>query len=1252
MKNHVLALALLLFGLCLPQPEASTVIQLFETGTTNTALSVSPGGAFNINVIATNVQPETDVLGSLDSLTYRILFPNENFTLTSNAFAAPFDNTLAPTGFNGSVPWTGLPVLITNTADAGSPLATPGVPDLYRTTATTTGVGGIGDVLVETLGLEAPAAPGNYALTLLTLEAADEFGAFHTTTDGVPFSVTVVPLPPALGLFLAGLFALIRLRSGSIAASVAVAAVLSYTVTGPAQAGPFVPLEWQQQIKSGDLAGERKHLEWSGDVNGNFVDDALEALDPGSSTDVIVQLSQCEERNDLISQFSAFGTVATTGTLVGYVELQNVPVNRLEELGKTNGVAAVEADAGLQLFLDTSTRSIRARASNTFTPETFEEAFGVDGSGVNIAVVDSGVDNTVHAGFAGKFVSGYNAITEVAGDPDDDNTCIHNGFDGVTDTTAAGTDVQVIPVGQGEPDDVFCVLEGPNMMLDSTVVNDDTVSIIGIEAGPDGICDSTAQVDDIQLIQVGQGLPRVCAVWPGADGTIESVPSGNDTLVTTFHGTHVAGIALGLGAGTGCSPADDGSIPNDCQGVAFGAGLVDVKVANPSGSIFTSDAIAALDWLWQDGNTDVVNLSFGDDFNEDGTSTQSQLINALVANDIPVAVAAGNSGANRLGETASATLAVTVANARDQNTVDPSDDNIAPSSTFGPRVDFDPMNLDIGMLKPDVSAPGTFIFSAEGNSANDYHSLSGTSMASPHVAGAMALLIDLRPDVTPGALKDVLKRTAMPIGAASFPATDAVYNIRSGYGEIDLWQAATQLQAGIADVAFGNCTGPNPAFPTVKPCVLGDGSPPYANSVDITLDTDPPLQGIPNTIFVNVENRTSTAADDVVVCVGVKEFGVGLQEFYGVGCRQIDLGALAGDTVSIPWTPSASDHQCIQASIDYGFDTEFNNNITQRNTSPEAGSSPAQLQFRVENPLHEDAVVEFAELAIEGDFRLFQVVPGQPPQTPPFLYREVRVADALEPVRLTPQNCPILKSDLVAIPNPAAPVGATGIIRIGAVAQSRTYPQGLPLSGVEFKLTKVAPGLERAYSLASHRQEGEIPIPLNLAGVATSDPRREVSKVLAVFNVPVRPEEELDPQSVRISSASGKAVPSYTVTMVDPTPFLVEGVTAGREFLIQFAAPLENEERYSFEFDTQSGSRLLDIDGDTLTGDSNFDLRILQGDANGSGIVTATDVSFVRGRIGQTVVFGDTARADVNLTGTNTATDISFVRGRIGASAP
>ena len=120
---------------------------------------------------------------------------------------------LVPAGFNGSVPWTGLPLLITNSVDTGSPGATGLVADLYRTTASTGGTPAIGNsVLVETLDFLAPLGLGNYPISLTILEAADNMGEFHTASVKSDFNVNVVPLPPAFALMALGSGILVFLR--------------------------------------------------------------------------------------------------------------------------------------------------------------------------------------------------------------------------------------------------------------------------------------------------------------------------------------------------------------------------------------------------------------------------------------------------------------------------------------------------------------------------------------------------------------------------------------------------------------------------------------------------------------------------------------------------------------------------------------------------------------------------------------------------------------------------------------------------------------------------------------------------------------------------------------------------------------------------------------------------------------------------------------------------------------------------------
>jgi subtilisin family serine protease len=1195
---------------------------------------VGPGEGFTLDVVVTDLSNEGGVEANLDSFAYRVVFPNQSLTLSQSGFASPFDDARAPGGFNGSIPPGDVSVAITNPADAGSPFATPLVPDLYRTTATVSGTPPAGsNILVDRLKLVAPLSDGIYPIQLSVLEAADATGAFHTVSVGPSFLLQV-PEPDGLLPWLVGLafLALTRRPRGTRVIGALVAAIIgTFATTLPARAAPFVPLEWQQEIADiGPLQGERKHLNWAHDLDGNFVDDRFSEATSPDKTRAIVQLSVCQEAAEVVANLGAFGNVSRIGTIAGWVVLDDVDPGQLKSLALVPGVAGVEFPHPLQVTLDTSTRSVRSRASNTYSPNTFEDAFGFDGTGIDIAIMDSGVDDAVHNGLPG-LVSGYDAIAGAAGDPDDDNVCADSGANGVVNTAAAGDDVQIVPVGQGgivtvpggPPLFFICAFPGANGFRDTPLQNDDLQgSGAQVLTGLDGICDSPIAGDDVQQIPVGQGAPTRCGVWPGANGVVDAATGGDDALLTTFHGTHVAGIALGRGVGPGCSPSDDGSAPDDCQGMAPGAGLVDVKVGNPSGSIDYADVLDAIDWVFADGNAEIVNMSFGDNSNSGGTSALSQAINALVANDIAVAVAAGNSGVNALGLTASASLATTVASADDQDTVNRNDEAISATSTLGPRVDFNAANPFVGMLKPDLTAHGVSIVSAMGNGAAGYQAISGTSMASPHVAGAMALLLDMRADLPPGAMKDLLKRSAFVTPAhaaagASFPGVDPTYNTSWGFGLIDVFAAGQALQAGVADMAFPNCVAQHPDYPDVRRCTIGGGAASWTNSVDITLATDPPVQGDPNTITVAVENRSGSAAQNVVVCIEVKELGVGLGVFYTVGCQEVALVAGMGNTnVSLPWTPSADDHQCIQATIDYGFDTQFNNNTTQRNVSPISSASPAFGRFRVENPLNEPATIQYN---IVTDPRI-----------------GVEILSPL-PTQLGPENCPQVV-DVEFFPDGGTQPGDVLAVEIHATASSESFPKGIELSGVRFEVTIVKPGLQRDYSIARHGPR-DYRIPLFQG--PTTDPRKDVQRVRAVFNVAMQPgDPPLDPGDVQIETALGSKVPAYTVSFPG-------GGNVGTELTIDFASPLPDGDIYRFGFES-----FVDLDGDPLAGAPTFDLRTLEGDADDTGDVTPEDVDYVRERINAPLANSQIAGADGNRTGSITGTDISFVRHRIGNSAP
>ena len=182
------------------------------------------------------------------------------------------------------------------------------------------------------------------------------------------------------------------------------------------------------------------------------------------------------------------------------------------------------------------------------------------------------------------------------------------------------------------------------------------------------------------------------------------------------HGTHVAGtVAAVLGNGLGV------------VGVAPEATLVALKVLNRNGSGYSSDIIAALDYITgyndnQANYTDIIhvaNFSLGGS-GSDTDSSYRRAFERTVASGCFIAVAAGNErddAANHLPAAYDVVFTVSAMN--------PLDDNFASFSNYGSDV--------------DITAPGVAITSAM--LGGDYATWSGTSMATPHVAGAAALYI-------------------------------------------------------------------------------------------------------------------------------------------------------------------------------------------------------------------------------------------------------------------------------------------------------------------------------------------------------------------------------------------------------------------------------------------------------------------------------------------------------------------------------
>jgi serine protease len=202
---------------------------------------------------------------------------------------------------------------------------------------------------------------------------------------------------------------------------------------------------------------------------------------------------------------------------------------------------------------------------------------------------------------------------------------------------------------------------------------------------------------------------------------VTAINDGRGSSDCNGHGTHVAGTAAGT-----------------LWGVAKGATVVPVRVLDCNGSGSLSGVIAGLDWTAQDavGRSAVANLSLG----AGASSTLDAAIQRLVQSGVVTVVAAGNSNADAcLYSPARAPLAVTVG-------ATTSSDARASYSNFGTCL--------------DLFAPGSSITSAWHTGSSATNTISGTSMAAPHVAGAAALLRSANPSWSAAQVEEALRTQA------------------------------------------------------------------------------------------------------------------------------------------------------------------------------------------------------------------------------------------------------------------------------------------------------------------------------------------------------------------------------------------------------------------------------------------------------------------------------------------------------------
>ncbi|MFF7774556.1 S8 family serine peptidase [Streptomyces tanashiensis] len=286
---------------------------------------------------------------------------------------------------------------------------------------------------------------------------------------------------------------------------------------------------------------------------------------------------------------------------------------------------------------------------------------------------------------------------------------------------------------------------------------------------------------------------------------------GQEVADRNGHGTHVSSTVGGSGA------ASDGKE----KGVAPGATLAVGKVLSDQGSGTESQIIAGMEWAAKDIDAKIVSMSLGSSEPSDGTDPMAQAVNTLSAETGALfVIAAGNAGyPGSIGSPGAADSALTI------GAVD-SADRAAYFTSQGPR-------YGDQALKPDVSAPGVGILAARSQlvaGSGPYTSMSGTSMATPHVAGVAALLAEKHPDWTGAQLKNALMSSSKTLDATS-------YELGAGRVDVAAAIAANVTATGSADLGF--TSWPYEANKPVTRTVT------YTNSSDAPVELSLAVEGMP-----------------------------------------------------------------------------------------------------------------------------------------------------------------------------------------------------------------------------------------------------------------------------------------------------------------------------------------------------------------------------------------------------------------------
>ena len=492
------------------------------------------------------------------------------------------------------------------------------------------------------------------------------------------------------------------------------------------------------------------------DKNADGIDDRMDHLVAKGEDVAVIMMFSTATSDKHVNEIRELGLEVThVYKYIDAIRIDNVHSEKLRDLTSVSDLKLVEWQVPVYPMLDTAVKAVKVRESSEYNPVVWDK--GLYGEGINVAVLDTGVDNE-HETFdvfedqgVRRFIAGMNCD---GGCPTDEN----GNYQFTTDENS-----------NEDPDDF--------------------------------------------------------------DG----------------HGTHVASTVLGMGG----DDDEDGDGEIDFIGVAPGARLIDMKVMADWGSGSAADINEAIEACIENVNTDwendgeknngvhIMSMSLGTTSDSDGTDSQSQLVNQANAAGIAVIIAMGNDGDEEVPSPAAADWSIAVGAIDNNDNVNRNDDDLASYSNYGPRQD-DGDNDRWDELKPSVVAPGSDIRAAAGHAnffgdsnAQGWSTLSGTSMATPIVAGLAALLLEadgsLKPTSTTNGVRDRLQDFSEAWdgehdGSPSEPNESDKYNYYYGYGYIDGYE--------IVDI-----------------------NQPDAVVTEITSTPETPLEGDTVTITVDIENQ-------------------------------------------------------------------------------------------------------------------------------------------------------------------------------------------------------------------------------------------------------------------------------------------------------------------------------------------------------------------------------------------------------------